>query len=364
MQTLLARPTDAVTELGLAAPLPRLASPLAQALSQLYGRAAPLTFNLRGTVQRLQWAWARSASPMFESFRLRLGHHTGHVGIDTVALARLLGERQIELLPRELRCVLWAEALHALVEAVEAATRLRIEWVAQSDDEPLFEPDAQRAAGFVLHADGIETCGFVHFDDDAAWQAVLPLLPPAPPRAPITASQARVLDALHLPLPFTLGSTSITLREVRAVRPGDIVSIEDWQSSGPALRVSARAGGRGRLHFAGLAEGSRITVHSTGEQAMNRDAPMAAPPGDDAGQLPLDRLDALEVTLRFEVGDLALSLGELRSIRAGHVFELGAPLNRSPVRILAHGNVLGKGYLVAVGERLGVRVSEFAPSEL
>jgi len=42
------------------------------------------------------------------------------------------------------------------------------------------------------------------------------------------------------------------------------------------------------------------------------------------------------------------------------VFDLEQALNRSTVRILAHGNVLGKGSLVAVGERLGVRVSDFA----
>ena len=98
---------------------------------------------------------------------------------------------------------------------------------------------------------------------------------------------------------------------------------------------------------------------------MNRDElATAASEGDDAAGLPLDRLDALEVALRFEVGHLTLSLGELRSIAPGHVFDLTQPLNRSPVRILAHGNVLGKGYLVAVGDRLGVRVSEFAPGEV
>jgi type III secretion protein Q len=80
----------------------------------------------------------------------------------------------------------------------------------------------------------------------------------------------------------------------------------------------------------------------------------------DAAGLPLTRLDALEVVLRFEVGELSVSLGELRNLRPGHVFDLEQALNRSTVRILAHGNVLGKGSLVAVGERLGVRVSDFA----
>ena len=93
----------------------------------------------------------------------------------------------------------------------------------------------------------------------------------------------------------------------------------------------------------------------------------SAPAGDasnDAAAPPIDRLDALEVSLRFEVGDLEVSLGELRNIRAGHVFELPQPLNRSVVRIVAHGNVLGRGHLVAVGEKLGVRVTEFTPNSL
>jgi type III secretion protein Q len=59
-----------------------------------------------------------------------------------------------------------------------------------------------------------------------------------------------------------------------------------------------------------------------------------------------------------------LTLGELKTLKPGHVFELSQPLNRSAVRILAHGNVLGNGHLVAVGERLGVRISTFAAGEL
>jgi type III secretion protein Q len=78
----------------------------------------------------------------------------------------------------------------------------------------------------------------------------------------------------------------------------------------------------------------------------------------------IDTLDALELRLRFEVGDVTATLAELRSVQEGHVFELSEPLNNGLVRILAHGNVLGQGYIVKVGERLGIRVTEFAGTQL
>jgi len=362
MQTLLARPHEAVTELGLAAAFPRMQPQSARALSHLYSRCAAIDISLRGKAHRFEWRMPDAALAEHESFRFKLGAHTGHVGIDLPALCTLLGERRIELLPRELRYVLWADALHAVASAVESRTRLRFEWAPADDPAERCKPEASRAAHFVFRsADAGAPCrGFLQFEDAAALDIVQPLWP-LRSVAPNTA-----LDALLLPLPFLLGTTDISLREVRGVRPGDIISIEDWGTAGTALRVSARFGGAAGRELMGLAEGSRITIHHTRDHAMNREpaAASALPDDNGEGQLPLDRLDALEVTLRFEVGDLSLSLGELRNIRAGHVFELAQPLNRSAVRILAHGNVLGKGHLVAVGDKLGVRVSEFTPSEL
>lgn len=83
----------------------------------------------------------------------------------------------------------------------------------------------------------------------------------------------------------------------------------------------------------------------------------------DPSSLPPDRLGGLEVPLRFEIGDLSVALADLKNVQPGYVFELPQPLARGVVRILAHGNLVGTGYLVAVGERLGVRVSEFLPAE-
>jgi type III secretion protein Q len=370
MSTLLARDEesvkDVVTELGRAPALPRVDEAMARAASRLYSACAALPLPIQGGAWTLQWRSVSNASleaslndlRQQETFVFKLGVHAGLVIIDALALAALLDEPRVHLLPKELRCVLWADALHALARSLEALTRLRFEWSLPETEAPRIL--VQQAMQFELRApDASRFTGMVQFEDVKALDSVVGMLAlplPAP---------AHQLNGLRVPLPFSLGSTQITLREVAGIRPGDIVSIEEWSSSGAALLVSADLGASGR-RLVGLAEGSRITLQQIKDIAMNRDTPQATALPDEGGAspLPLDRLDSLEVNLRFEVGDLSLSLGELKAIRAGHVFDLLQPLNKSPVRILAHGNVLGKGHLVAVGDRLGVRVSEFAPSEI
>lgn len=364
-------------ELGEAGALPRAEPANVRALNRLYG-AAPLPdiAAARGARYRIRWhhdaAFARTAR---ESFRFRLGSHVGHLAMDAPSLQSLLGERRIDLLPRDLRYILLADALHPLIDALEKSLRLHFEWQPSEtetrDAHDMHERshpavssqgDPEHAAFFVaMPLEGSTVLrGFVQFEDTATLDTLVPAA--AGPRHNAYAADA--FDALHLPVSFRLGSTPIRLREVGSIRPGDIVGIEQWSSSGAAIVVTAELGGSAGRHLSAFAEGSRITVQQSRDSAMKPDIPALAADAADNANLPIDRLDALEVTLRFEVGDLSVSLGELRSIRAGHVFDLGQPLNRSPVRILAHGNVLGKGYLVAVGDRLGVRVSEFAPGEV
>ena len=364
-----AQAAEPVTELGEARALPRAEPANVRALNRLYGAVPPPELSARGLHYRLAWAHGTGpGAPAREAYRFRLGAHAGHLGLDAPSLHVLLGERRIELLPRELRYILLADALHPVADALEKALRLHFEWQPLPSDagdarEPIEAApcacDPERAAFFTATPvdGGTPLRGFVQFEDAATLDALVPAGGVRHPVHPGTA-----FDALRLPVHFLIGSTPIQLREIHSIRPGDIIGIEQWRSSGAAIVVTARLGGAAGRQLQAFAEGSRITVSHSRDSTMKPDAP--APTDDASVNLPIDRLDALEVTLRFEVGELSLSLGELRGIRAGHVFELGQPLNRSPVRILAHGNVLGKGYLVAVGDRLGVRVSEFAPGEV
>ena len=368
--------TDAVTQLGEARALPRADAANVRALNRLYGAAPLPDVATRGLRYRIHWNHdAAFGHTTRESYRFRLGAHVGHLAMDAPSLQALLGERRIDLLPRDLRYILLADALHPVVDALEKALRLHFEWQPSEvearhtheqqerrEHAPLLHCDPERAAFFAATPSdgGAMLRGFVQFEDAATLDTLVPA-----GRAPHhNAHAGNAFDALRLPVNFRLGSTPIQLREISSIRPGDIVGIEQWRSSGAAVVVTAELGGPAGRHLTAFAEGSRITVQQSRDSAMKPDTPAATADAADNANLPIDRLDALEVTLRFEVGELSLSLGELKSIRAGHVFDLGQPLNRSPVRILAHGNVLGKGYLVAVGDRLGVRVSEFAPGEV
>jgi type III secretion protein Q len=347
-----------VRELGDSPALPRVEPRLREAFARLHDRRAPaLSVPLGGERLVLEWVYDDGPTPPCDVYRFRLGPNPGRLGLDVPALAALLAEPRPERIPKALRCVLLADALQEAADALAAATRLHFEWTPGDEPAAAGAFDARQAACFRVAAKGWR--GFLQFDDPGVLAA---LLPPLVPRA---ARPSAALERLRFPLRFEIGSTRLRLHEVRGIQRGDIVAIESWRAAGAAVIATAEVGGPGGIALTGRAEGSRITL-LTRDDSMNRtqDAASAATEPQESTELMLDRLDALEVSLRFEVGELEIALGELRNLRPGHVFELGAPLNRSAVRILAHGNLLGKGTLVAVGDRLGVRVSEFAPGEL
>jgi type III secretion protein Q len=109
------------------------------------------------------------------------------------------------------------------------------------------------------------------------------------------------------------------------------------ESSGDALRVW-------NAHL----EGTRLTVSSGG-----LDSPMELIMSDPK---PNAAVDNIPVSLDFDLGNLAVPLGELASLRPGYVFELPGSLERLRVAIRANGTRIGQGELVAVGDVLGVQL--------
>jgi type III secretion protein Q len=263
-----------------------------------------------------------------------------------------------EALPALLRHALMAEALAEVVAALGHAVPDAFSW----------QPDAARAqAASSAHAFGFELWrdtpparlrGTLQLDQPERLAAV-----------PAGTAPARSVWIERLPVPIAvrIGTTRLALGEMRGIGPGDILGIDDWHSQGSALVVRCTTGRTGP-GWTALAEGRRLVVQPGADRMdvsngahMEEQAPAAQPiQHPDAAQPPLSRLDSLEVTLRFEVGDVAVPLAELRTVAPGYVFELPQPLKQSEVRIVANGNCIGTGTLIAVGNRLGVRITTFA----
>lgn len=66
--------------------------------------------------------------------------------------------------------------------------------------------------------------------------------------------------------------------------------------------------------------------------------------------------DNIPVSLDFDLGNLAMPLGELAALKPGYVFELPNSLDTVRVVIRANGTRVGHGELVAVGDVLGVQL--------
>ncbi|MCG8610970.1 MAG: FliM/FliN family flagellar motor switch protein, partial [Pseudomonadales bacterium] len=70
-------------------------------------------------------------------------------------------------------------------------------------------------------------------------------------------------------------------------------------------------------------------------------------------------LKQMPVNLSFQLGELTLTLEQLQDIQPGYVFELAERLDQTRAIVVANGKAIGEGELIAVGETLGIRLTEF-----
>jgi type III secretion protein Q len=91
---------------------------------------------------------------------------------------------------------------------------------------------------------------------------------------------------------------------------------------------------------------------------------LAAPLSPDAGEAQMHddadtfehALDDIDVPVRFEIDTARLSLDALAALEPGQVITLDTRLIEANVIISCHGQRIGSGQLVAVADRLGVRI--------
>lgn len=174
-------------------------------------------------------------------------------------------------------------------------------------------------------------------------------------------------DTLHLQLLLDIGYATVCVEELQHLASGDVLPMERhflgaervlWlQAPGagglhvqlPAASLDAHAGGSDdATAVGGCVSPPFLTVVQTWTHAMPA---LENPPHEAAS------FDAIPVRLSFDLGDITLTLAELRALQPGQAIRLGHPV-AGAVRIRANGALIGEGELIEIDGHLGVCVRQ------
>jgi type III secretion protein Q len=223
-------------------------------------------------------------------------------------------------------------------------------------------PPRERSEGFAIslrtHDDQTFECVLTPPDDTCldALEACI-----GAQRLPLTPA----LSTLRVPGRLALGTKTMRVKTVRSLRAGDVVlraldtRLNDWlitresandiqalwgTPGAPGISVPVRVG----VKTMTLIGEPTMTDVETDVQSDYLDDPTA-----------LD-VNALSLPIHFEIDTVPMPVSQLTALRPGYVVELTVPLADSRIRLSAHGQTLGFGELVTVGDQLGVRILEMS----
>jgi len=157
-------------------------------------------------------------------------------------------------------------------------------------------------------------------------------------------------DELPVRLSLDVGWTDLSFATFRQLEKRDLILLDEcWIA--PDSRIFLRAGRQ--VGLPAEIEGSRIVITGELGEIMHDDADGDHDQDDENGGE--KTLDGIHMRVSFDLGQRSMTLGELRQLSPGYVFELGRPV-RSAVNIRANGKLIGEGELVDVDGQMAVSI--------
>ncbi|WPB57930.1 FliM/FliN family flagellar motor switch protein [Xylophilus sp. GOD-11R] len=324
-----------------------------------------------GAAVRLRrWAGrtvSRGAQPNFFAFRTDL---TPSAPIAPDALLAIVctsvGEFDLALEPRQWPDLALAAGLPDAGRRSAVAMLLLSECIGASAAELLSvdlrttAPPGSRSIGVELSR-GDSRAQLLRMDE-ALFRSLERSLDKTPPRL------AQGALRMRLPSRVVLASRGLSNQVLQRLRQRDVLLLPDVPArpgAGAAGMPMVNAclawgpGSRGALRVPVLLQDTKMTLTSPLDLAMPDMAPVPSTNSHhghagDAGIS--DALARMELPVQFEMAGPSLQLADIASLVADDVLELPMAVEQSRVRMVVAGQCVGLGELVAVGNRLGVRI--------
>lgn len=152
-----------------------------------------------------------------------------------------------------------------------------------------------------------------------------------------------------LKLTTLVGAVQLGHWEYRCLDVGDVVFFD--QCLIPKGQVVVQLNGL-QCWLAAFEESQLTLAQPLETPYLEQETPMAT----DLEQIP--------VNLNFEIGSARLNLSEVSQLQPGYVFELSETTTDQPVRVIVGDQEVGRGELVSLNEKLGVRLTHWQGNDL
>lgn len=291
-------------------------------------------------------------------------------------LSALLDGAALPPLPEEMQAATLAAALDELLTKLERLGRGAPQLMPQAGGRP----SAVLPHAFALQLDALQgrqaIAGLLR-SDSLGLLLMAGLASALPPRdGPLAGA------ALPLALYLDIGYATLSVDELQQLGLGDVVPLAHSLVSAERV-LWLQAPGAGGLHVqlpaapgdAHQAPPDEALPHEadtdtdtddptskahapadapflTVVQSWSHTMPALDPPLDEAASF-----DAIPVRLSFDLGEINLTLAELRALQPGQTLRLGHPVANA-VRIRANGALIGEGELVEIDGLLGISVRQ------
>lgn len=318
--------------------LPCYSSREAAAISRLATRL-PAAFSLAGIdVAAVMPDWTPPPVPAdCRRLMVRLHGHNFRIAIHSTLLPPVAVTHwpDITTLPLDpgLREILFDIVLREVAIQVERWCGQRPIWSSSEITEVL-----PYAIGIVRLDGPDKLLGLVEFDADGLeWITIC-----CCDRMPVVCA---LLDDLALSLDLRVARVSLSLAELQALAPRDVILLDASPvAHDGAMTVLLCLSGNARFR-ASILDG-RLAVLSAVDHMMGK-----------SDSLPSETFDSIDLVVDVEVGRLTMSLKQLRELAVGQVLDLGFDATTN-ITLRVNGQVLAAGELVRIADRTGVRVAD------
>lgn len=357
--------------------LPRLPVEIAEACRVFYGRQLePLIVGDETFTVHFEEVLASRAGMQLH---LRCGGNDFELQIVDPGVAVDFGPALMPSVPEALRRAAVMHALRPLWQAIEQRLGSSIELLSLDGSVPACSPDEALGLRLARHGTNGEpaerTALLLRALRPIGWRRLA--------RAGAEIGLIESPPALDVPMELSLQCepVSVTVQELAGMEAGDVLLLDAQADTLRSLPVRLLLGGKALARTSALQSGRRLEITSA-PAANTAHADPGRPPsrrhdmnafdntnapesGDDAAETlagGAPDIDAVMVDIELELGRLSLPLSALRTLAVGQVFETVQPIEGNGVVLWCGAQRLGLGQLVAIGDRLGVRIAALRPA--